>query len=190
MASNSTMRTASFILIVAIAFFAASAQEAAATTNKVTVKFTVDGFTNYTSNIITIDGATYSVSDLSWRTFEWSIGSTHIITAYSSIKNTEYPSRNYTFATWSNGNGLTTNSGIFTVPNCDITVTANYVLATHITTFAVTGLTSYSGNILTIDGVTYTVSDLGWKAFAWDVGTTHTIAAVTPIHNTDIPKLE
>lgn len=186
----STQRTVAITLIisiVAIAFLAASAQ-GTVPVSAVTVKFAVNGITNYTSNIITIDGATYPVSDLNWRTFQWVPGETHTVTAYSSIRNTDYPSKNYTFTSWSNGNGLVSNSGTFTVPSSNVVVTANYVLATHVAKFAVTGTTNYSGNILIIDGVTYPLSDLNWRTFAWDVGTTHTVAVVTPIQNTDYPQ--
>lgn len=187
MASTRILAITLVISVIAFTFIAASTPEAAAT-KTVTVKFAVSGLTGYTSSIITIDGATVSVSDLNWKTFNWKEGDTHTITAYSSIKNTDSPSKNYTFSSWTNGNGLVANSGTFTVPGADVTVTANYVLATHFASFSVTGLTNYSGNILTIDGVTYPVSDLSWRTFAWDVGTTHTIAAVSPIKNTETPQ--
>lgn len=187
MASTRVLAITVIISIIAFTFIAASTPEAAAA-KPVTVKFAVNGLTGYTSSIITIDGTTCSVSDLGWKTFNWKEGETHTVTAYTSIRNTDYPSKNYTFNSWTNGNGLTANSGTFTVPGSDVTVTANYVLATRIASFSVTGLTNYSGNILTIDGVTYPVSDLSWRTFAWDVGTTHTIAAVTPIKNTDTPQ--
>lgn len=187
MAAKRAIALALIISIITITFVA-SVQGASATNYNVTVKFAVSGFTDYTSSIMTIDGTTYTVSTLSWKTFEWMSGSTHTITAYRSVKGTDYPNKNYTFASWSNGNGLTTNSGTFTVPSCGVTVTANYAVATHFATFAVNGLTSYSGNILRIDGKTYTVSNLAGKLFAWDVGTVHTVEAITPVVNTESPK--
>jgi Listeria-Bacteroides repeat domain (List_Bact_rpt). len=187
MASKKVLSITLVVSVMAFALFAMATPEAAAT-SKVTVTFAVNGITNYSSSVIIIDGTTYPVSDLSWRTFSWDAGTTHTVTAYSSIRNTDSPSKNYTFSSWTNGNGLTANSGTFTVPGSDVTVTANYVLATHFATFSVTGLTNYSGNIITIDGVTYPVSDLNWRTFAWDVGTVHTVAAVTPIKNTDSPQ--
>jgi hypothetical protein len=154
----------------------------------VTIRFAATGFSGYSSTIITIDGATYAVSDLSWRTFSWRPGDTHQIQAVFSFKNTDSPQKNYTFSSWTNGGGLTGASGTYTVPNADATVTANYVLVTHTVSFAISGVTNYSGNILIIDGVTYPLSDFTWRTFAWDNGTVHTVQAITPIKNTDYPQ--
>lgn len=188
MASKRTIAITLIISIVTIAFLAASVQAATEVTCNVTVKFDLSGITNYSSKILTIDGTKYTVSDLSWKTFQWASGSTHKITAYGSIRNTDNPSLNYTFASWTNGNGLETSTGTFITPKSSVTVTANYILATHTVKFDIKGLTSYSGNILKIDGKTYTVSNLNGKIFAWDVGTVHTVEAVTPVINTDYPK--
>ncbi len=152
-----------------------------------TIRFDTEGFTGYTSNIITIDGTSYTVSDLSWKTFSWKSASTHTITAVSSFQNTEYPTKTFDFAGWTHGNGLVAASGTFNTPSHDTTVTLNYALATHIATFAFEGITSYSSQIVVIDSVAYPLSDFTWRTFAWNTGTVHTVQAITPITNTEYP---
>ncbi len=154
---------------------------------KVTIKFEAAGFSGYSSNIITIDGTTYTISDLGWRTFNWKPGETHTIQAFSSFRNTDYPSKNYTFSSWTNAGGLTDASGTYTVPNHDTTVTMNYILVTHTAAFSFNGITQYSSQIVIIDGVTYPLSDFTWRTFAWDYGTVHTVQAISPIKNTEYP---
>jgi len=159
----------------------------ASATSPVTVRFAAEGFSGFSGQIVIIDGVGYTVSDLGWRSFSWTPGSTHSISAVSSFRNTDYPSKNFTFQSWTNGDGLVTNQGTYTTPSADSTVTLHYVLATHLATFALTGVTYYSNQIIEIDGVTYTVSDLGWRTFAWDYGTVHTVEALTPVANTEYP---
>jgi hypothetical protein len=185
MAPKFTLTVMAVALLV-MAFLSVAPPQAAAT-GSVTIRFAASGFSSYYANIITIDGVSYTLSDLNWRTFSWKEGETHSIQAVPSFKTTDYPAKNYTFSSWTNGNGLSGLSGTYTVPDEDTTVTLNYVLVTHIASFQFTGITAYSGQILKIDGVTYSLSDFNWRTFAWDNGTTHTIEVITPITNTEYP---
>jgi hypothetical protein len=45
----------------------------------------------------------------------------------------------------------------------------------------VTGFSSYSGTVLNIDGTAYDFYTLEWKTFLWEKGSTHSVAASTPI---------
>jgi len=161
MAHKNLVFTLIFSLLAA-ALLSVAAPHASAT-SPVTVRFAADGFSGFSGQIVTIDGVGYTVSDLGWRTFSWTPGSAHSISAVSSFRNTDYPSKNFTFQSWTNGEGLVGNQGTYTTPSADSTVTMHYVLATHLATFALTGVTYYSNQIIEIDGVTYTVSDLGWR---------------------------
>ncbi len=174
------------VSILVVATLSAVVPQASAASN-VTIRFAADGFVGYSGQIITIDETVYTVSDLSWKSFSWAPGTTHTISAVSSFKNTNYPSINYTFQSWSNGDGLVDLSGTYITPSADSTVTMHYVSVTHLASFSLTGITAYYGGIMIIDGTAYTVSDLGWQTFPWDYGTVHTVQAITPVTNTEYP---
>jgi hypothetical protein len=125
------------------------------------INFAVDGLSNFNDLVLRIDGTTYKRSDLSSTTFRWDAGTQHSVQALTPVKNSDTPQKTFVFSSWTNGNGLVTASGTFTTPTNDVTVTANYVIATHIVNFQTTGLSNFNNLLLTIDGTHYTYSDLG-----------------------------
>jgi hypothetical protein len=146
-----------------------------------TVHFATSGATNYDGQILIIDGTTYKNTDLGSLSPIWVVGSTHSIQAITPIKG--YDNTGHKFLNWANGNGLVTASGTFTMPNGPVTLTANYVVSTAHVYFAQHGLSSITDGvtILTIDGVNYDIYDLPNINFQWDIGSTHTVAANTPV---------
>jgi hypothetical protein len=177
------------VCLMATAALFADAPQAQAT-GQVTIRFTATGFSNYNSYIMTINGTAWTLSDLSgWKTFSAYPGDTFVVSAYPKITNYAWPARNYTFTSWTNGNGLVEASGVFTVPNSGVTVTANYQLATHLAVFNAAGLSNFNNLIMVIDGKSYLLTDIGAAhAFAWDRGTTHIIEALSPVLNYDTPN--
>lgn len=146
-----------------------------------TVHFATSGATNYDGQILVIDGTTYKNTDLGSITPIWVVGSTHSVQAITPIKG--YDNTGHLFLSWTNGNGLVTASGTFTMPNGPVTLTANYVVSTAHVYFAQQGLSSINDGvtILTIDGVNYDIYDLPNINFQWDIGSTHTVVANTPV---------
>jgi hypothetical protein len=158
------------------------------TTTTLTARFLAGGLTSVYGDVLQIDGVNYANSNLPSTTFQWAAGSTHTITALQPVYD-NYPGIGYSFSSWTNGNGLVTASGTFTMPSSDVTVTANYVKATVQVTFSTTGLSSLnSDTLLTIDGNTYTIWDLPNTRFQWLKGSTHTITAVSSITGWDNVK--
>jgi hypothetical protein len=151
------------------------------------INFAVDGLASFNDLVLRIDGTTYKRSDLSSITFRWDAGTQHSVQALTPVKNSDTPQKTFVFSSWTNGNGLVTASGTFTTPTNDVTVTANYVIATHTVNFQTTGLSNFNNLLLTIDGTPYTYSDLGSTTFSWDYGTTHTVQAVPTVRNSDTP---
>jgi hypothetical protein len=152
-----------------------------------TATFAATGLPNFNDNIFIIDGVTYRYSDLSSHPFKWDAGTNHTVQAISPVTNYDYPQKTFSFLSWTNGNGLTGISGTLTMPNSDITVTANYVLSTHTATFAASGLNNFNDYILKIDGVDYLYSDLSSHPFTWEYGSAHSVQALTPVSNFDTP---
>ncbi|MCW4019484.1 MAG: hypothetical protein NWF00_12545 [Candidatus Bathyarchaeota archaeon] len=145
----------------------------------VNVTFAVNGVSNYSGTLITVDGVQYDLWNM--PTFQWAPGSTHTVSASTPV--TGWDSTVYRFSSWTNGNGLTDASGTFTTPSSDVTVTANYVLASVTVTFESTGVSDYNGVVLTIDGTGYDWWNL--PSFTWETDTTHTVTASTPITGWD-----
>jgi uncharacterized repeat protein (TIGR02543 family) len=101
------------------------------TQSTVHVSFTHSGLNHINSGItvLTIDDVTYDYWEVQNTNFQWVIGSTHTVTAASSLSSWETPPTQYSFVSWTNGNGLTSTSGTFTTPStpeADVVVTANY----------------------------------------------------------------
>ena len=143
--------------------------------------FASSGATNYDDQILTIDGTTYKNSDLGSLNLLWVVGSTHSVQATTPIKG--WDNTGHRFLNWTNGNGLVTASGTFTMPNGAVTVTANYGVSTAHVYFVQHGLSSINSGvtILTIDGVNYDIYQLPNINFQWDIGSTHTVVANTPV---------
>ncbi len=152
-----------------------------------TATFAVTGLSNFNNYILKIDGTDYIYSDLASTTFNWAYGSTHSVQAITPVSNFDTPAKGYVFSNWTNGNGLTAASGTFTMPNTDVTVTANYVQSTVHVTFAHSGLSNINSGItiLTIDNVQYDYWDVLNTNFRWEIGSTHTVVASTPITGWD-----
>jgi len=96
-------------------------------TDNVNITFTATGYSNYSGAVITVGMTTYSTWNLP-VTLSLQPGDTYTVTTVESI--TSWSTIEYAFSTWTNGNGLTTNTGTFTVPNEAMTVTANYAQST------------------------------------------------------------
>jgi hypothetical protein len=131
------------------------------------------------TNVFTIIGTSYTKSQLPYG-FTWTTGDTHSVTAITPITGSTYT---YDWSSWTNGDGLSTNSGTYTVPGSNTTVTATYVVRPLIT-FAQSGLGSdVTGGttVLTIDSAGYTKTQLASQVFSWVVGSTHSVASTTPI---------
>lgn len=146
-------------------------------------QFAATGLSNFNGQLLVIDGQTYQYTDLNSKTFLWIAGSKHSVQAVSPVTNYDTPAKGYAFSSWTNGNGLVTASGTFTMPNGAVMVTANYVQATVQVTFAQSGLSNVNSGvtILTIDGVNYDIYQVPQTNFQWYVGSTHTVVASTPI---------
>ena len=157
------------------------------TTTKYTARFATAGMSNINTNVLQIDGVTYSYSDLPSKTFLWEAGSTHTVTALQPVYSYDTPAKGYNFTSWTNGNGLTTISGTFTMPASDVTVTANYVQVTVKVTFSTNGLSNLNAgqNILTVDGTSYDYWGIQNLNLQWMIGSTHSVSAVRSITGWD-----
>jgi hypothetical protein len=128
----------------------------------------------------------YTCSILESKIFAWEAGSIHNVEALTSIQNTDWPKKGYNFSSWTNGNGLTTESGKFKMPSSDVNVVANYVQSTVKVTFRTNGLSNInSGTILTIEGKSYSIWNIPDIEVQWGIGSTHTITAVNSIKGGD-----
>ncbi len=143
------------------------------------VTFAASGLSNYDDLVLTIDDTEYTFWNL--PSFLWVPGSTHTVIAATPL--TGWDNHVHQFTSWTNGNGLTEASGMFTVPSSDTTVTANYDRTTVIITFASNGLSNYDGDVLTIDGTQYTFWTL--PSFIWETGSTHAVAAISLVTGWD-----
>ncbi len=89
----------------------------------VSITFGLSGINSVSDTVITIDSTPYSFSSFP-KTFSWIAGSGHSITANTPIS--IGPGSQYTFASWTNGDGLSGASGTYAAPLSDQTVTLNY----------------------------------------------------------------
>jgi hypothetical protein len=154
-----------------------------------TARFSTSGLSNINGNVFQIDGNNIAFSSLSSTSFNWVAGSTHTVVALEPVYNYDTPPKGFNFTSWTNGNGLVTASGTFTMPSSDVTVTANYAQSTVQVTFATTGLSNLnSDTILTIDGAPYNYWDVINSKFQWMKGSTHAITAVSSITGWDNVK--
>jgi hypothetical protein len=147
----------------------------------VKITFQATGYSKYSGVLFTIDGTDYYGK----QNFQWEPGSTHTVTAVSPI--TSWDSNVYSFVSWTNGDGLTTNTGTYTVPSTATTVTANYEKTTHTARFSTSGLSNINGNVFQIDGNNIAFSSLSSTSFNWVAGSTHTVVALEPVYNYDTP---
>jgi hypothetical protein len=181
MKKYATLLTAALIIT---AFFIVVVPQTEAASKRVSITFTTSGYSTCTSNVIyTIDGANYYDSNLP-LTFSWKVGGTHTVKAASSLTGSD--SAIYTFIGWTNGNGLTTASGTFTVPSSGTSVTAKYAKSTVRVTFDTSGLSNLNlDTVLTIDGKTYNYREVDCTNFQWTIGSTHTVTAASSITGWD-----
>jgi hypothetical protein len=151
--------------------------------NTVHVYFKESGISNLNAGqtVLTIDGIHYDYWGVPQTNFQWQIGSIHTVTASTPIIG--WDSAVNRFQSWTNGNGLTTASGAFTVPSQDTTTTVNYGVTSVNVHFATSGLSNYDGLVYTIDGTQYDYWHL--PSFIWESGTTHNVAASTPVTGWD-----
>ncbi len=90
------------------------------------VRFAHSGLSNLNNKVtvLTIDGVNYDYWQVQQTDFIWAIGSKHTVVASSPLTGWDHLS--HSFSSWTNGDGLVSASGTYTVPASDITVTANY----------------------------------------------------------------
>jgi hypothetical protein len=151
----------------------------------VNITFAASGYTNYSGAVLTIGTSTYYTWNLP-VTLSLQPGATYAVTAVESI--TSWSSVEYAFSSWTNGNGLTTNTGTFTVPDEATTVTANYAQSTVQVQFRYSNLTNLNAiTVLTVDGVEYQYNswDLKSRSFQMAIGSTHNVTAATPLTGWD-----
>ena len=148
--------------------------------------FAAAGFSGTNDDTLIIDGTAYKSYNLASQHFRWEYGSTHTVQALP-VKNYDTPQKGFSLASWTNGNGLVGASGTFTMPNTDVTVTANYAQSTVQVTFATSGLSNQNAGvtILTIDGVTYDYFQIANINFQWEKNSQHTVTAATSVTGWD-----
>jgi hypothetical protein len=71
----------SLLILLAAASVCAVAVPQAQATSTVTMRFAVNGFSNYSGTVLTIDGVDYDIYTFGWKTFDWAPGSTHTVVA-------------------------------------------------------------------------------------------------------------
>lgn len=124
-----------------------------ASSAQVSITFATSGYSTTTTSVIfTIDGTNYTGSSLP-KTFNWKTGDTHTVKVVASFTGADL--KTYTFSSWTNGNGLTTTSGTYTVPSSSTTVKANFAQAIAL---APTTLTVTCTNSSADKGTTVTLS--------------------------------
>jgi hypothetical protein len=167
------------------------------------ISFAHSGLSNINAGVtvLNIDGVNYDYWQVQQTNFQWPIGSTHTITAATSI--TGWDSVTHWFSGWTNGDGLTGASGTYTVPDHDTAITANYGLTQPPTDTALTisctpqSVNSAGTQTTTITG-TLTNSGTGiagktvslsyFDGVAWNpIGTATTAADGTYLYTWDIP---
>jgi hypothetical protein len=151
----------------------------------VNITFTATGYSNYSGAVIIVGPHTYCTWNMSVP-LSLQPGDIYAVTAVDTI--TSWGSVVYSFSSWTNGNGLTTNTGTFTVPNEATTVTANYAQSTVQVEFRYAGLTNLNSiTVLTVDGNEYQYNswELKTRTFQMPIGSTHTVTASTPLTGCD-----
>jgi hypothetical protein len=131
---------------------------------------------DYSGTILTVDATGYAYGALP-VSFWWNSGSLHTVAFNSPL--TVNASRQYT---WTSTTGLSTlQSGTLNVASSG-TVGGVYSTETECrVTFDQTGVgTDFTGNVVLIDGLGYSVSQLP-ISFWWDVGSTHSFAYQSPL---------
>jgi len=92
--------------------------------NTVTITFQLSGVgSDASGTILTIDGAGYSYSTFP-KSFTWTISSTHSVVASTPVS--AGSGKQYVFKFWTNGDGLSGASGVYTTPTSSQTVEAKY----------------------------------------------------------------
>ena len=130
-------------------------------------------------SVLTVDGSTYSMSQLP-TTLSWVVGSSHSYAWSSPV-----PGASGSSYIWQSTSGCSqgSQSGNVIVPTSGCTVTATYQSSqpTASVTFATTGMGSdASGSVLTVDGSTYSMSQLP-TTLSWVVGSSHSYAWSSPV---------
>ena len=80
--------------------------------------------------VFTIDGNNYTYSQLP-QTYTWDVGSKHTVVASNSLS--AGSDKRYLWTGWTNGDGLTSRSGTYSVPSSSQTVAANYNTQYYVT---------------------------------------------------------
>ena len=130
---------------------------------------------DFAGPIVTIDSASYGVGNLSSAVFWWDTGSLHNFTFASPLNvnsSVQY--------TWFSTNGLSSvQTGSLTVAGTG-TVAGSYKTQYYIT-FAQSGVSSdFTGTVVTIDTVNYSVTDLP-VSFWWDNGSSNSFIFASPL---------
>ena len=129
---------------------------------------------DFSGTVLTVDSTNYNQAGLP-VSFWWDSGSSHNFAFTSPL--TVNASKQYV---WNSTSGLSTlQSGTITVTGTG-SVVGNYFVQNSVT-FDQLGISpDYTGTIVTVDDVPYTLSALP-KSFFWQLGTTHTFAFQSPL---------
>lgn len=114
--------------------FTSASKSVSVTSANPTITFVTSGMTTDASGtVLTVDTVPYTQSQiLAGLSFTWAPGTTHAIIANTPV-DVSGGKKQYTFANWTNGNGLTASSDTFTTPSTNTTVTANYIIQYYLT---------------------------------------------------------
>ena len=131
---------------------------------------------DFSGAIVSVDGTDYNYSTLP-SSFWWDNGSSHTFSFYSPL--VVNVSKQYN---WASTSGLSTLQNDTLFISGAGSVTGNYAVENKVQiTFSQTGVnTDFTGTVVTIDGVNYTVTALPIP-FWWDINSTHTFAYQSPL---------
>ncbi|MCW3984563.1 MAG: hypothetical protein NWE96_11330 [Candidatus Bathyarchaeota archaeon] len=126
-----------------------------------------------TQAIVTIDSVTYTYAQLQTLSFNWVPGTTHSISASTTVA--AGTGKQYAWTSWSIGGSA---SQTYTTPNSAATVTANYKTQYQCSFGAGNIGTGYTGTVLTVGSTTYT--SLPQNNLWVDSGTTYSYTGTVP----------
>ncbi|MGD0496118.1 MAG: hypothetical protein ABSB28_08760, partial [Candidatus Bathyarchaeia archaeon] len=131
---------------------------------------------DFSGAIVRIDGTDYNYGALP-SSFWWDNGSSHTFSFYSPL--VVNISKQYN---WASTSGLSTLQSDTLLISGSGSVTGNYTVENKVQiTFSQTGVnTDFTGTVVTIDGVNYTVTGLPLP-FWWDTNSIHTFAYQSPL---------
>jgi len=132
-------------------------------------------------------GSSVSGATLVFNSQSYSHGGSTSVTAGSYSLSTETIPSGYRFKQWETSGSVSVASSTSTSTTATVSGAGSITMRLQrvaTVTFSASGLSSdASGTVLTVDGTTYSYSDLP-KSFAWDVGSSHSFAWYDPVGST------